>query len=178
MPILNLCFDLINPRNNYSFSIMMMSWKNTWELTQSYSSRHTWNLFNSVTRSLQVLLDHKSQLNHCILMKRYGKYDFIILFLYIDDMLIYGNGTKLLLFNMELSKSLAMKVFGPSKQIPGMKISCYSQTSYFVSRGKGTLRKYLKGLICMMQSLLPLTLEAITTWVHSSVLKAKIREKK
>jgi hypothetical protein len=51
---LNLRFDLINPRINSSFSIMMMSWRCTWELTQSYSSRHTWYRLNSIMTNLRI----------------------------------------------------------------------------------------------------------------------------
>jgi hypothetical protein len=50
IPILNLHFDLIN---SY-FSIMMVSWRYTWELTQSYSSRHTRYRLNSLMTNLQI----------------------------------------------------------------------------------------------------------------------------
>jgi hypothetical protein len=40
--ILNLRFGLINYWITSSFSTTMMSWRFTWELTQSYSSRHIW----------------------------------------------------------------------------------------------------------------------------------------
>jgi hypothetical protein len=51
--ILNLRFGLINSRTTSSFSTMVMSWRFTWELTQSYSSRHTqassiWYLLDSI----------------------------------------------------------------------------------------------------------------------------------
>jgi hypothetical protein len=52
--ILNLRFDLIKPRINSSFSIMMMSWRCTWELTQSYSSRHTWYRLNSIMTNIWI----------------------------------------------------------------------------------------------------------------------------
>ena len=67
---------------------------------------------------------HKAQPDHCVFMKRYAEGDFIILLLYVDDMLIVGNGTKrIALLKKALSKSFAMKDLGPAKQILGMKIS-------------------------------------------------------
>jgi hypothetical protein len=58
--------------------------------------------------------------------KRYAEGDFIILLLYIDDMLFVGNGTKSIdLLNKALSKLFAMKDLGPTKQILGIKISCH-----------------------------------------------------
>ena len=67
---------------------------------------------------------HKAQPHHCVFMKSYAKGDFIILLLYVDDMLIVGNGTKrIALLKTSLSKSFAMKDLGPSKQILGMMIS-------------------------------------------------------
>jgi hypothetical protein len=57
-------------------------------------------------------------------MKRYAEEDFIIHFLYVDDMLIAENGTKKIpLLKKALSKSLSIKDLGPTKQIVGMKIS-------------------------------------------------------
>jgi hypothetical protein len=57
-------------------------------------------------------------------MKRYGEGDFIILFLYVDDMLIVGTGTKrIVLLEKALGKSFSMKDLGPAKQILDMRIS-------------------------------------------------------
>jgi ATP-binding cassette subfamily B (MDR/TAP) protein 1 len=59
-----------------------------------------------------------------VFTKRYVEGDFIILLLYVDDMLIIGNGTKRIAFlKKALSKSFAMKDLGLAKQILGMKIS-------------------------------------------------------
>ena len=67
---------------------------------------------------------HKAQPDHCVFMKRYAEGDFIILLLYVDDMLIVENGTKrIALLKKSLSKSFAMKDLGPAKKILGMKIS-------------------------------------------------------
>jgi ATP-binding cassette subfamily B (MDR/TAP) protein 1 len=66
----------------------------------------------------------KAQHDHCVFTKRYAEGDFIILLLYVDDMLIVGNGTKRsALLKKALSKSFAMKDLGPAKQIFCMKIS-------------------------------------------------------
>ena len=57
-------------------------------------------------------------------MKRYGEGGFIILLLYVDDILIVGTSIKrIVLLKKALSKSFAMKDLGPAKQILGMRIS-------------------------------------------------------
>ena len=62
--------------------------------------------------------------DHCVFMKRFADNDFIILLLYVDDMLIIGHdGSKIEGLKRELSKSFAMKDLGQAKQILGMKIS-------------------------------------------------------
>ena len=58
-------------------------------------------------------------------MKKFGDNDFIILLLYVDDILMVGQDTsKNNKLKRELSKSFAMKDLGPTKQILVMKISC------------------------------------------------------
>lgn len=67
---------------------------------------------------------HKAQSDQCVFMKKYVEGDFIILLLYVDDMLIVGNSTKrIALLKKTLGKSFAMKDLGPAKQILGLKIS-------------------------------------------------------
>ena len=62
--------------------------------------------------------------DHCVFVKRYSNDDFIILLLYVDDMLIIGHDTsKIAELKGELSKSFAMKDLGAAKKILGMKIS-------------------------------------------------------
>ncbi|GJR77028.1 putative RNA-directed DNA polymerase [Tanacetum coccineum] len=52
-------------------------------------------------------------------------YDFIILLLYVDDMLIVGkNIGRIAQLEQDLSKSFAMKDLGPAKQIFGIRIFC------------------------------------------------------
>lgn len=57
-------------------------------------------------------------------MKKFVDGDFIILFLYVDNMLIVGYDTeKINSLKNELGNSFAMKDLGPTKQILRMKIS-------------------------------------------------------
>ncbi|CAN0846213.1 Retrovirus-related Pol polyprotein from transposon TNT 1-94 [Linum grandiflorum] len=62
--------------------------------------------------------------DHCVFVKYFAENDFIILLLYVDDMLVVGrNVGEIARLKEELSKSFAMKDLGPAKQILGMKIS-------------------------------------------------------
>ncbi|KAL9255222.1 Retrovirus-related Pol polyprotein from transposon TNT 1-94-like protein [Drosera capensis] len=62
--------------------------------------------------------------DHCVCVKRLSCDDFIILLLYVDDMLIIGKDTnRICKLKSELSKSFTMKDLGSAKQILGMKIS-------------------------------------------------------
>ena len=65
----------------------------------------------------------KTTTDHCVFIKRYGDGNFIILLLYVDDILIIGqHKTKIAILKNVLSKSFAMKDIGPAKQILGMKV--------------------------------------------------------
>ena len=65
----------------------------------------------------------KTQVDHCVFVKRYEEGDFLILLLYVDDMLIVGQDTrKIGSLKKALGKSFAMKDLGPAKQILGMHI--------------------------------------------------------
>ena len=62
--------------------------------------------------------------DHCVFVKKFGENDFIILLLYMDDMLIVSkDASKIENMKRELSKSFTMKDLGSAKQIFGMKIS-------------------------------------------------------
>ena len=62
--------------------------------------------------------------NHCVFTRKFSNDDFIILLLYVNDMLIIGHdSSKIDSLKRELSKSFAMKDLGSAKQILGMKIS-------------------------------------------------------
>ncbi|KAJ0804413.1 putative RNA-directed DNA polymerase [Helianthus annuus] len=62
--------------------------------------------------------------DHCVFFQRFGDDDFIILLLYVDDMLIIGkNAERIVQLKKELSKSFSMKDLGPAKQILGIRIT-------------------------------------------------------
>jgi hypothetical protein len=63
--------------------------------------------------------------DHSVFVKKFSNGEFIILLLYVADMLIVCHDTsKIDRLKKELSKSFNMKDLGPTKQILGMKISC------------------------------------------------------
>ena len=72
------------------------------------------------------MIDHgynKTSFDHCVFVKKFPNGKYIILLLYVDDMLIVGhdkNGIQSL--KREFIKSFEMKDLGPTKQILGMKI--------------------------------------------------------
>ena len=62
--------------------------------------------------------------DYCVFMNKFGDNDFIILLLYVNDILIAGHdASKIDNLKRELSKSFAVKNLRPTKQILGMKIS-------------------------------------------------------
>ena len=66
----------------------------------------------------------KTASDHCVFFKRFGDDDFIILLLYVDDMLIVGkNAERIVQLKKELSKSFSMKDLGPAKNILGIRIT-------------------------------------------------------
>jgi transposase InsO family protein len=73
------------------------------------------------------MVDHgydRTTSDHCVFVKKFSDGEFIILLLYVDDMLIVGRDTsKIDKLKKELSKSFSMKDLGSAKQILGMKIS-------------------------------------------------------
>lgn len=61
--------------------------------------------------------------NHCVYFKRLDNESYIILCLYVDDMLVAGsNMDHIRELTQQLAKSFAMKELGEEKQILGMKI--------------------------------------------------------
>jgi len=66
----------------------------------------------------------KTTSDHCVFVQKFSDNDFIILLLYVDDMLIVGlNSLRIQNLKGELSKSFAMKDLGPAKQILGIRIT-------------------------------------------------------
>ena len=66
----------------------------------------------------------KTLTDHCVFVKKYASGDFIILLLYVDDMLIIGYDPKsIIALNKALSKSFAIKDLRSAKQILGIKIT-------------------------------------------------------
>ncbi|KAL4367117.1 hypothetical protein GQ457_05G026950 [Hibiscus cannabinus] len=64
----------------------------------------------------------KTTSNHFVFVKRFSGDNFVILFLYVDDMLIVGRDASIIdKLKLELIKSFTMKDLGPSKQILGIK---------------------------------------------------------
>jgi transposase InsO family protein len=65
----------------------------------------------------------KTTSDHCVFVQKFPDGDFIILLLYVDDMLIVGmNSLRIDRLKKQLSQSFAMKDLGPAKQILGVRI--------------------------------------------------------
>ncbi|RVW14202.1 Retrovirus-related Pol polyprotein from transposon TNT 1-94 [Vitis vinifera] len=66
----------------------------------------------------------KTTSNHCMFVKKFSDGEFIILLLYVDDMLIVSHATgKIDKLKIEMSKSFEMKNLGSASHILGIKIS-------------------------------------------------------
>ena len=80
-------------------------------------------LLGSFHTSSSLSHGQQMQVNHYVFVKKYDGGDFLILMLYVDDMLIVGQDPKKFgSLKRALSKSFAMKDMGPAKQILGMHI--------------------------------------------------------
>ncbi len=67
----------------------------------------------------------KNSSDHCVYVKKFSDGDFIILLLYVDDMLIVGHDTKKIeSIKKDLNRSFVMKDLGPAKKILSMSITC------------------------------------------------------
>jgi len=90
----------------------------------------------------------KTTSDHCVFVQKFSDTDFIILLLYIDDMLIVGhNLSRINSLKKELSKSFAMKDLGPARQILGMHISVIEKPRNYGCHKKSTLRRYFNVFI-------------------------------
>ena len=66
----------------------------------------------------------RTDADHCVYFRKFTDGNFIILLLYVDDMLIAGNDSKLIgKLKERLFKSFDMKDLGPAKQMLGMRIT-------------------------------------------------------
>jgi len=75
--------------------------------------------------SLMARHDFKKTLtNHCVFVKKYDGGDFIILLLYVDDMIIVGHDpNKISALKKAVNKSFAVKDLGSPKKMLGVKIT-------------------------------------------------------
>nr|KYP54198.1 Retrovirus-related Pol polyprotein from transposon TNT 1-94 [Cajanus cajan] len=65
----------------------------------------------------------KTTSDHCVFVKKFSDDDFIILLLYVDDMLIVGKYvSRINRLKKQLGESFAMKDIGAAKQILGIRI--------------------------------------------------------
>lgn len=65
----------------------------------------------------------KTTSDHCVFVKKFADDDFIILLLYVDDMLIVGKNISMIdRLKKQLGESFAMKDMGAAKQILGIRI--------------------------------------------------------
>ena len=61
--------------------------------------------------------------DHCVFIKNFNNGEFIILLLYVNDILIVGHDAKKIQdLKVVLNKPFAMKDLGPGRQILGIKI--------------------------------------------------------
>ena len=65
-------------------------------------------------------------LSHCVYFKRLDNQRYIILLLYVDDMLVVGSNMQdINVLKIKLAKSFVMKDLGAAKKILGMRITRY-----------------------------------------------------
>ena len=82
-------------------------------------------------------------LDHCVFIQKFSDNDFIILLLYVDDMLIVGKNTsKIDELKKELCQSFSMKDLGHAKQILGMRITRLRDKRKIYYPRRSTLNAY------------------------------------
>ena len=90
---------------------------------------------------------NKTNTDHIVFVKKFSDGDFVILFLYVDDMLIVGRDTnKIEKLKRDFTKSFLMKDLGPNKQILGMKITRDRASKKLWLSQENILRKFLRDL--------------------------------
>ena len=83
----------------------------------------------------------------CVYVKWFGE-NFILLLLYVDDMLILGKDMSIISkLKKELSNSFVMKVLGPAKQILGMQISRDRRAKRIWLSQERYIERYWRGLV-------------------------------
>ena len=87
---------------------------------------------------------HKTQADQCVFVKNFDGGDFLILLLYVDDMLIVRREhVKIRVLKKALSKSFSMKDMGPAKQILGIHIvRDITKTLLWLSQEKYVVTKF------------------------------------
>ena len=76
--------------------------------------------FDSFIMSLRY---NRLSLDHCAYYKRFEENDFIILLLYVDDMLVAGaNKNRIQELKAQLAREFEMKDLGPTNKILGIQI--------------------------------------------------------
>ena len=91
--------------------------------------------------------------DHCVYLKKkkYGNY--IILLLYVDDMLVAGsNMQEINVLKRKLENSFAMKDMGAAKQILGMRITRDRKNRKLTLSQNEYIQKVLKDLTCKMKN--------------------------
>ena len=87
----------------------------------------------------------KTSSDHCVFFQKFSDDDFIILLLYVDDMLIVGkNKSRIAVLKKQLSKSFAMKDLGPAKKILGIQIHRHRDRKELFLSQKQYIEKVLK----------------------------------
>ena len=88
---------------------------------------------------------NKLSSNHCTYYKRSGDNDFIILLLYVDDMLVVGpNKDQIQELKTQLAREFDMKDLGPTNKILGMQIHRDRNNKKIWISQKNYLRKILQ----------------------------------
>uniref|UniRef100_A0A3Q7I4I4 Reverse transcriptase Ty1/copia-type domain-containing protein n=1 Tax=Solanum lycopersicum TaxID=4081 RepID=A0A3Q7I4I4_SOLLC len=87
----------------------------------------------------------KTSLDHCAFVQKFSDGDFIIVVLFVDDMLVVGHNTcRIQKLKQELSKSFAMKELGTTRQILDMQIVRDRKAKKFVLSQEKYIQKVLR----------------------------------
>jgi hypothetical protein len=90
--------------------------------------------------------------DHCVYFKKLENGSFIILLLYVDDMLVARSNMQYInVLKKKLSNSFAMKDLGAAKKILGMRITRDWKNCKLTLSQVSTQRRCWRGLECRMQ---------------------------